>query len=171
MAPSAWLALDSAPPSTSAEHTASNLQATCSLRHSPMNLGGWQRVLPALSLGQEPAQSHLYPQNSEKEMLTDADGSKTWKRLTPTHNKRIRVKHTEMFRLWKIRTIENTLAKDTGKWIFSDCSSGSINWNNTYGGQFAAPSKITNAYALWPRNSSSMNLSTLHLPPTQSTFV
>lgn len=43
-----------------------------------MSLGGWQpQGLPALSLGQGPAQSQLSPQNSKEEMLVDADGSKT----------------------------------------------------------------------------------------------
>ena len=38
-------------------------------------------------------------------------------------------------------------------------------------GQFIAPRKITNTYALWPRNSSAMNFSNLHLLLPQSTFV
>lgn len=148
MAPSAWLGLDSVHPSTCNGRTTNNLLPK-TLTYMSWRLAAM--VPPAWSLGQGPVQSQVFSRNSKKEMLTDADGSETHERCWPSFVIREgKLKRADVFRLWRSEQLR-TLPDNAGKWIFSHLTSGSVNWNSACRGQLAAPGKMTNACALWPR--------------------
>lgn len=86
-------------------------------------------------VGWGPIQCQVFFQNSKKEIFFDADGSKTYERYLPSFIIReCKLKHADIFRLWKTRIIENIFAEDVGNWIFSYFISGNVNWYNAYRG-------------------------------------
>lgn len=127
VAPSAWLVLDSVPPSTCNGRTTDNLLPK-TLTYMSWRLAAI--VLPAWSLGQGPVQSQVFSRNSKKEMLTDAGGSETHERCSPSFVIReSKLKRADVLGSGRSEQLR-TLADDAGKWVFPHLTSGSVSWNS-----------------------------------------